>query len=95
MKTNFDIAYYFKGKDYKPHAYASSYSGIYVIPQVYKENIMGIIESKYRPAPYVPMTVYITFKDKPKTKSMLWATRIEPCPKYINKVEWLYEKQTT
>ena len=86
MKTNFDIAYYFKGKDYKPHGYTSSYSGIYVIPQVYK-GTRGTIESMCRPAPYVPMTVYITFKDKPKTKSMLWATRIEPCPKYISGIK--------
>ena len=87
MKTNFNISCYFKGKDYD-----NSYSGIYVIPQVYKEGTMRIIESKRRSTIFVPMPIYTIFKDKPKTKSILWTARIKPCPKYINKVEWLYEK---
>ena len=89
MKTNFDITFYFKDKDYSPYPYTCSYIGIYSVPQVYKEGTMRIIESKCRPATYVPMTVYILFKNKPKTKSMLWATRIKPCSKYKEKVKWL------
>lgn len=90
MKTSFQIFEYFKGVGFSLKPYTSSYTGIYRVPRTYKNNKIERNSSQCTPClSFVPMRIYLLFKDHKEVETTLFTERCRPCAKYIDKVEWL------